>query len=267
MVGRVHAVDRGTDRAARQHVAGTASPGPADEHVVDAPIGLEIEAGVWVGVRPGEAGLDVSRRLPRVVEHETGHRHDGAAGEHADLLRVGHGIEIARDDRRHHTALALGDEPRQGPHLLLPDVALIEAPVEVRREDLEQAARPVDLRADHVAQLLELDRCRKIAHLVPGDRPARQDGVADGDAVDRVPVGVHVVEAELPGEDPGLVPTGFRPHLLERDQIRIERGECGADRLEPRLPGTAAAPQIPRNHSQPGLEERAELERLIGGFL
>src|SRR5262245_62690399 len=105
MVGGVHAVDRATDHAARQHVPGTAAPWPADEHVVDAPVGLEVEAGVRVGVRPGEAGLDVACRLPRIVKDESRHRDGAAAGEHADLLRAGYRIEITRPDRPHRLAL------------------------------------------------------------------------------------------------------------------------------------------------------------------
>src|SRR5262249_55789163 len=188
------------------------------------------------------------------------HRDGHASGEHADLLRVGHRVEIARDDRRHDPPLALRHEARQRPHLLLANVALVEAPVEMRGEELERAARTVDLRADDVAQLLELDGRRQRTNLVPLDRPARQDGVADGHAVDRVAAGEDVVEPEVRRDDGGLVAAAVLPDLLERDHVRSERHQRAPDRVEPRLPRTAAPPQIPRHDPQPGLDERAELE-------
>src|SRR5262249_5834400 len=111
-----------------------------------------------------------------------------------------------------------------------------------------------------VAQLLELDGRRQGTDLVPRDRPARQDGVADGDPVDRVAAGKDVVEAEIRGDDGGLIPAAVLPDLLERDHVRSERHQRAPDRIEPRLPRTAAPPQIPRHDPQPGLDERAELE-------
>ena len=51
---------------------------------------------------------------------------------------------------------ATRNEARDAAHLLLPDVALIEAPVEVRRVDREPAARTVHRRTHDVAQLLQL---------------------------------------------------------------------------------------------------------------
>ena len=48
----------------RDDVAGAAGLRPADEHVVDAAVGLEVERGVGVGVRPRDARVAVGAGRP-----------------------------------------------------------------------------------------------------------------------------------------------------------------------------------------------------------
>ena len=70
------------------------------KHVVDAALLLVLDLGVGVGVRPGVAGAVDAGRRPGVAEHEAPAGHGGLAGEHADLVAVRLGVEVAAQDRR-----------------------------------------------------------------------------------------------------------------------------------------------------------------------
>ena len=74
-----------------------------------------------------------------------------------------------------------------------------------------------------------------------------------------------MLEPQSLGEDGGLVSTALLfPHLLERDDVRTRRDERGGDAREARFPRAAAAPEVPRDHAEPGVDERAELQMNVG---
>src|SRR4029450_13451257 len=124
MVGRVYAIDRLDRRDARVHdVTGAARLAPPDEDVIDASVRLEVASGEGIVIRPGEPG-PVAGPVPRVHENETGGRGGGAAGEHADLVGVGFGVEVAADDRWVRATRRLPHEPGQRPALRPHDDAL-----------------------------------------------------------------------------------------------------------------------------------------------
>ena len=80
--------------------------------------------------------------LPGVVEGQAGDGCGGAAGEHADLVAVGVGVEVTADDERRSRVLSLMNVGEQFAHRELAGLALVEPPgVHHQAEYLDQAAR------------------------------------------------------------------------------------------------------------------------------
>ena len=77
------------------------------------------------------------------------------AGEHAELVAVGVGVEVAEQHGGKAAGPALADERADRRDLLLTDAAVIAAPAQVRAEHLDRAAGPVDL-GQHDEALLAL---------------------------------------------------------------------------------------------------------------
>ena len=91
-------------------------------------------------------------------------------GEHADLVAVGVGVEVAAEDRREGVpASQLGSAAMKaaiGPHLVLADVALVEPPVQVGAVRLDGPSRPVDVGPDAGPRLVGVRRRRERQHLL-----------------------------------------------------------------------------------------------------
>ena len=124
----------------------------------------------------------VARPLPRVAEHHAGHRHRPLTGEHAQLVAVGIGVEVAEQHRGKAAGPALAHERADRRDLLLARAAVIGAPAQVRAEHLDRAARPVDLGQHHEALLaLVVGRARAFAVAAPhfaADRSATAERTA-----------------------------------------------------------------------------------------
>src|SRR5262249_39508717 len=149
MIGWPHAVDRSIAVDARgNHLACAAELRCAHHHVVDALLGVEIRREERIGVRARVARILVAGRAPRIAEHHTRNRDRGQTGEHADLVAVWFGVEVAAEHggkrpgpRRPYETADLGD-------LQLADRAVVVAPAQVCAEDLNWAARALDLGED-----------------------------------------------------------------------------------------------------------------------
>ena len=225
----------GTSPATRadSDVADAAELRRADHHVVDAPV--EVEA--W---RPrtdssfdaGVSGLAVvAGGEPRVAEHHAGHRDRGLPGQHADLVAVRLGVEVAAQHRRERAGPVLAHEPADLGDLVLADRAVVVAPAEVRAVHLDRTARPVDLGEDAEPFLafLVVARVAGDAREQRGPR-ARVIGQRDTTAFpDRTPsrsrLGAKTasVVAERGGELAGLVARRRRPTLPAAPGCRRRR--------------------------------------------
>src|SRR5262249_41227032 len=88
----------------------------------------------------------------------------------------------------------------------------------------------------------------------------RQDGVADGDAVDGISARPDAIEPERRRQQVGLVSTSILgPHLLERDDVGLYREQRRGDPFVPLVPWAAPTPEIPGDDPEPGLDEWPEL--------
>src|SRR6185503_13891064 len=122
--------------------------GLADHHVVDPAVEVEARSRERIVVRPRVAGARVARRAPGVAQDDPGHRRRGTTGEDPQLVAVLLGVQISAQHGGEGARARLPDEARDLARLLLADRAVIVGPAQVRAEDLDRPARPVDLRKD-----------------------------------------------------------------------------------------------------------------------
>ena len=236
-------------------MAAAAFLGPAREHVVDAARRLEVERRIRVVVRPRHPRA-LAGHLPRVVEDELGSRDSHATGEDPDLVAVGRCVHVAGEDRRVVAGPAFVDEGTDEPHLVLAHLAVIEPPVEVRAEDLDRAAGAVDLREQDGAPLVWRVTGGERTPRGPQDRPAADDRVARMHRPGVV-ARVHVMEPEPLPDERGHAAVRRAPRLLQASDVGVERGDRRQDRGLTCLPRPEPPPQVPREHPQPGFDQRA----------
>ena len=148
---------------------------------------------------------------------------------------------------------------------------MVRAPAQVRGEELDRSARPVDL-GKHAQPFLALfvegtvgSEPREHADLVSCDGPLRQHGVTRARAVVLEVVGVHRLGApERVGELDRLAPGVVLPHLLQGENVGVDRPEVLDDHGEPCLPGPVAPPEVPRGDAHAGGDEGAVARVVLG---
>ena len=202
--------------------------------------------------------------VPRVHEHEARDGNRSAAGEHADLIGVGLGVEVAAHDGRERSPRRLTHELGQRPDLRLTDVALVVPPVEVRRVEIEPPPGTVHLDSERDPELVGRRRGRERARVARRDRPARQDRVAER-RLSGVEAGrEHVLVAERVRQRLGLTrPVVDIPDLLQRDHVGVDAAQVLGDGGLALRPRAETPPHVPSGHAQPRVDEirRSDVHR------
>ena len=186
------------------------------------------------------AGSPVARDLPGVVEDQAGHHRGGPASEHAELVGVRPGIEIAAYDGEVTAPGPFLDEPGQLTHLRLPHRAPVQRVVEHDHEQLNGPALAIQ-QGEERGPSPGSAVARQRTALVRGNRPARHQADPGYPVLGTAVTGEHAVpESEPPGDQPGLVRTPVGPGLHQADDVQ-HRGHQAF--LEAGLPfGPVAVP-------------------------
>ena len=102
-------------------------------------------------------------------------------------------------------------------------MAVLLFPVQMRAENRQRAARPVDFGEYRDAIFFDALLVMQPDHLVAGDRPARQDRATRHHALLPHAGAVHVVIAKLLSQDGGVVGGAVAPHFLQGNYVCVQR--------------------------------------------
>ncbi len=257
MVGELRLAGRqDAQPLAPDRVTGATAPGPGGQHVVHPPVGIQRHRGQGIGIRPGVPGSTVAGDLPGVVEDQARRGRRGPPGEHAELVGVRSGVEIAADHGGMAAAGPLGDELRELAYLRLPCRARVQPVVQHHDEQLERPAIAVDHGEQRGTAAVLVAVAGQSTTLVRGHRPARRQAEPGDPALLRPAAREDAVpEAEPPGNLGRLVRLPGGPALHQADHVRGGRRQRLLDPGLPLGPAAELSPDVPGHDPHRGFRD------------